>query len=296
MNIFDIKNGIFMFNEIAFNIIIDKKDNIWFNANNLCRILKYKDPKDALRKHVDKQDKTYLENIKQMYKTEKGKNVQMNTIYINESGLYSLLFKSRLEIGIKFKKWITSEVIPNIRKHGKYIINDKYKKKIKKLNIELERIKKENIKINNINEELENNIKKEIYPNGGVFYITKTNKDKIYKIGITKELNKRCKTYNTSCVNNVNVIYYKRVECPKQVELCVKSLLYKYRYNNKREFYNCDVKIIKNALRNCLLVIKNNNNCKNQIGGNINSLLNNTYDILNNKKNKYIEILKWCLM
>lgn len=65
-----------MFNEIAFHIIIDRKGNIWFNANKLCRILKYKDPKDALRKHADKQDKTYLENIKK----KKGKFLPIKII------------------------------------------------------------------------------------------------------------------------------------------------------------------------------------------------------------------------
>lgn len=153
-----------------------------------------------------------------------------------------------MEIGEKFKNWITSEVIPNIRQFGKYIVSEQYEQKIKLVNEELENIKKEY-------EKMKNNLRSEKYPEGGIIYVMKTNND-IYKIGISNCLKERCKTYNTSIVDNVNIVYYKKIECPVQFELCVKSLLYKYRYRNNREFYACDIIKIKNAIKKCKKTIK----------------------------------------
>lgn len=274
-NIFDIKNGLILFDNNILDIIADVDDILWFNAKNVCIILGYNNTKKAIRNHVDDNDRKYFMFIKTKYKISKYKNFQPHSIYINESGLYSLLFKSRLEIGKKFKNWITSEVIPNIRKYGKYIMSEKYNKKLKKLNNEIENLKREN-------ENIKNNLKMEKYPIGGIIYVMKTNKDGIYKIGISNCLNSRCKTYNTSIVDNVNIVYYKKIDCPIQFELCVKSLLYKYRYRNNREFYFCDLTKIKNAIKNCMETI----NCYNS-ENNVTTLLNKTNEKLKNKQSKY---------
>lgn len=87
----------------------------WFVANDVCKVLGYSNPRSAISNHVFAEDKG-VENID----TLGGK--QSMTI-INESGLYSLIFSSRLDIAKKFKHWITSEVIPSIRKNGGYIAN-----------------------------------------------------------------------------------------------------------------------------------------------------------------------------
>lgn len=86
----------------------------WFVANDVCKILGYSNPRSAISNHVFPEDKG-VESID----TLGGK--QSMTI-INESGLYSLIFSSRLDIAKKFKHWITSEVIPSIRKNGGYIV------------------------------------------------------------------------------------------------------------------------------------------------------------------------------
>lgn len=289
-NILDIKNGIIIFNNQKLDVVIDMDDIIWFNANNLCIVLGYRDCRSALHQHVDKLDRKYLKNIQYKLKIKKEKNTQPNSIYINESGLYSMLFKSRLPIGKQFKRWVTTEVIPSIRKYGQYIINDKYKKKLRKTNKEIENLKKQY-------EEIENNIKKNEYPEGGLFYIMKTNKENVFKIGITKNMNKRCKTYNTSIVNNANILYYKKIACPVEIELCVKSLLHKYRYRDKREFYTCDIERIKNALNKCIKVIKEcdrDNTCdkKQKIQNGGNHLMQQIYNLLDIKIEYYKKIIK----
>lgn len=70
-------------------------------------------PEDAIRNNVDKDD-TRIERV-----IDSMKRLQ-NTLVVNESGLYSPIFGSKLESAKKFKKWVTSEVLPSIRKTGSY--------------------------------------------------------------------------------------------------------------------------------------------------------------------------------
>lgn len=91
-------------------IIIDGEP--WFAGKDVAASLGYKDTSDALKKHVADEDK-----LTRCF-TESGQNRQMYVI--NESGLYSLIFGSKLESAQKFKHWVTSEILPSIRKNGIY--------------------------------------------------------------------------------------------------------------------------------------------------------------------------------
>lgn len=83
----------------------------WFVGKDVAIILGYSNPQKALRDHVDEEDKTVNESF-----TVNG----TMAILINESGLYSLIISSKLPTAKKFKHWVTSEVLPSIRKHGAY--------------------------------------------------------------------------------------------------------------------------------------------------------------------------------
>lgn len=85
----------------------------YFVGNEIATILGYKNTRDALMRHIDEEDKDVVK-----YDTLGGK--QEMTV-INESGLYSLIMSSKLHNAKKFKRWVTSEVLPSIRKHGGYI-------------------------------------------------------------------------------------------------------------------------------------------------------------------------------
>lgn len=85
----------------------------WFVGKDVAEALGYSKYRDALSRHVDPDDK----GVHKLW-TPSGKQ---NTTIINESALYSLILSSKLESAKKFKKWVTSEVLPSIRKNGGYI-------------------------------------------------------------------------------------------------------------------------------------------------------------------------------
>lgn len=106
-------------------------DNIWFKGKDIASILGYKDKDQSIRDHIDDYDKLSFKNLTPVILTGmNGKNeikssnfnFKESTIFINESGLYSIILSSKLEKAKRFKRWVTSEVLPSIRKNGKYEI------------------------------------------------------------------------------------------------------------------------------------------------------------------------------
>ena len=131
--------------------IIKYKDEIWIKAVAVATILRYKNTMISIRDHVDPEDKRKLSELwpkskqnetdplkskqNELFwlkkasgskgsKTDPLKRNEGNTIYINESGLYSLILRSKLESARAFKRWVTKEVLPSIRKTGKYSYDD----------------------------------------------------------------------------------------------------------------------------------------------------------------------------
>lgn len=92
-------------------IMIDNEP--WFVGRDVAIALGYAKPLNALSTHVEKDD-----SLKRGITDSLGRNQE--TILINESGVYSLIFGSKLESAIKFKNWVTKEVLPCIRKNGIY--------------------------------------------------------------------------------------------------------------------------------------------------------------------------------
>lgn len=84
----------------------------WFVGKDVAVALGYKDTADSIKRHVDNEDK-----LARCF-TASGQKREM--IVINESGLYSLILSSKLPSAKKFKRWVTSEVLPTIRKTGHY--------------------------------------------------------------------------------------------------------------------------------------------------------------------------------
>ena len=95
---------------------VEVNNEPWFVGRDVATVLGYSNPRDALSKHVDNDDKGVA-------KCDTLGGSQDLTI-INESGLYSLILSSKLPNAKSFKRWVTSEVLPAIRKHGLYAIDD----------------------------------------------------------------------------------------------------------------------------------------------------------------------------
>ena len=98
----------------AIRTMSDEQCKPLFCGKDVARALGYKNPERALRIHVSLEDK----GVNEMG-TPGG---TQKAIFINESGLYSLILGSKLESARKFKRWVTSEVLPSIRKHGGYMV------------------------------------------------------------------------------------------------------------------------------------------------------------------------------
>lgn len=90
----------------------------WFVGKDVAEILGYSNTRDALKKHVDEEDKTSV------VIRDGGSNYKSKTTLINESGLYSLVMSSKLPTAKTFKHWVTSEVLPAIRKTGGYLLGE----------------------------------------------------------------------------------------------------------------------------------------------------------------------------
>lgn len=89
----------------------------WFVGKDVATALGYSNTRDALSRHIDNEDKTSV------VIPDSGSNYKSKTTLINESGLYSLILSSKLPSAKEFKHWVTSEVLPSIRKNGAYIRN-----------------------------------------------------------------------------------------------------------------------------------------------------------------------------
>lgn len=96
---------------------VERNGEPWFVGKDVAEALGYSNPRQGIASHVDNEDKGV-----QILDTPSG--TQQMTI-INESGVYSLVFSSKLSTAKRFKHWVTSEVLPAIRKHGGYLTPNK---------------------------------------------------------------------------------------------------------------------------------------------------------------------------
>ncbi len=110
-------------------VLIDNEP--YFVGKDVAAALGYINPQDALKNHIDSEDKKMGEPNATPYIIDSLGRKQYPT-YINESGLYSLVFGSKLETAKKFKHWVTSEVLPTLRKTGSYEMPKKQPEKKKK--------------------------------------------------------------------------------------------------------------------------------------------------------------------
>jgi prophage antirepressor-like protein len=255
----DLYNRLLKYNNKSVYIAFHSKtQEPYFHAKQVCQMLDYVDYHEAIRKNINKNDVFYLKNIVINYKILY-KNVQGNTKFINEPGLYTLILRSKKKEATKIFNWITHEVMPSIRKYGIYKLNHKLKKQIDELNNELfEAINK--IKV------LEHNLKKTKFPEGGMIYIIRVidntididpNEILYLKFGRTKNMNERKPLYDTCTKNRVQILKTIYVDDPKNIETCVIKKLEHYRIQNKKEYFKCSYNQMIEQIQSCVKFYEN---------------------------------------
>lgn len=254
----DMENGVLKFNGKDVKMLTDKDGEVWFKGGDVANILEYKKAKNAIQNNVDNEDKMELgkicpTNLKGALSTSplensqsvlNEKNVQLTTLYINESGLYTLIMKSKMKKAKEFQRWITKEVLPAIRKTGQYDITD-------------------SIKTNTVPQiayDLNN------YLNKDAVYLLHI-KDNIYKYGVTTNMKKRGKAlknleyksvHRIFTVNNNNIglnvednikTYVKQMGIHKHFDVITKTAIdpkNDYKKKGKRtEFFIADKKTLE---------------------------------------------------
>ena len=110
-----------IFNNPSFGSVrafADENGEPWFVAADVARVLDYRTASDAIR-YLDDDE---ADTLKQRIRSENGVEQERQMLIINESGLYNLVFRSRKPEAKKFRKWVTEEVLPSIRKTGSYSV------------------------------------------------------------------------------------------------------------------------------------------------------------------------------
>jgi len=253
-------------------IIFDQNDDVWFSAKEVTLALGYPNNKTSFRSAIRR-------NIPVKYRKEFHKfysntnEYHPRKLFISEPGLYRLMLHSRMAKAEKFAEWVTEEVLPSIRKYGKYklikeqsITNAELMQQINFLQDEKKQLRKDQIK--------------EKFPNGGIVYVINysTKYENIYRLGMTSDMKLRKKIYNTHTLHNNEVVHIVKHDFPLQLETCVRAMLYKYKFQPKKDFYECSLNTIKKALSVC---VKNIADMKKQKGGS-----------KTNKKCKYTNIIE----
>lgn len=105
----------FDFDGHPIRVLTDTHGNPWFSANEVCEALEFANPHDAVARHVDPDDLGKHEVI-----DAKGRKQLTN--HVNESGMYALIFGSTKSEAKRFKKWVTNEVLPSLRRTGGYMM------------------------------------------------------------------------------------------------------------------------------------------------------------------------------
>lgn len=218
----DIFNNILDYENNDVKITFDKDGEIWFAYNDILSLLGYKDVKTAIKdfsistRYTRKfSDICTIHNIVP-------KNFQKHTVFINESGLYEILTRSRKQKAQIFLNKYTRDIMPKIRKTGRAVVSKTDKTRIDKLNS----------KIKNLQHEIKSNNKYTFLPStNGYLYICQNTRSingtitKCYKIGYAIDMKKRMSVYKVGNFNHSILGYIPLVVDRKQIESCIKTRL-----------------------------------------------------------------------
>jgi prophage antirepressor-like protein len=263
----------------------------WFCGKDIAEILGYKNPTASIGKHVDTDDKMTYESLlevcpNQTYLEQANKN-DLKSIYINESGVYSLVLRSKLPAAKEFKKWITKIVLPSIRKNGYYVSPELSNENLAKLQTELDETKKKladserkSVNLNRFTASAKMLEKKEKFYIATSPIYARSSLFKYGGIGQNQTLKARLSTYNSSHVENDKFYFASVFECNsfRHIENCLSQLtsIFKDKDESKKEMihmrYNCLIELVE-------FIIDNNDKSIEFINNNIQKYLKDTIEL-----------------
>lgn len=259
MNINEFMKEVFKFDDKKIKIV-GEYENPWFCGKDVCKALGYSDYKDALKKHVHDRKKHNLASISGGGETPPPfTHNELQSIYINESGLYDLVFHCRLPIALQFKDWITEEVLPSLRKKGEYNVQSHNVDELTKYFEEQLKLKDQQL------EEQQDyiSILKDISVSDSqrncteVIYIAtcnsyaKHNRFKIGGVQSSDKLQQRLSTYNTRSANG-DMFFYSdifMVADYRHAESRVKDLIERFIDRKGKEFYQLHYTELKEIVK-----------------------------------------------
>jgi prophage antirepressor-like protein len=251
----EIFNEILKINNNDIVILFDKKGNVWFGLRDIIKSLGYKNLENAITKiKITINNKKSYDKIQPPSGEGGSKSIKPHKKFINEAGLYELLAISSKPFAKIFMNKYFTEIMPQIRQYGSYILDKTNKLKLDKVNKKLNSVKKSN-------KSLTNNQRNIIYPDGNALYvITKIiNKKKYYKIGYTKNLNNRLKVYNTGEPNKILFTYFLMVK-NKEIDSCIKKIMKNEEFIKNKEYYMTTLNKILKFISKCDITL-NKINC-----------------------------------
>jgi prophage antirepressor-like protein len=272
----DLFNHIISYNEKTVYIAFDSKTfQPYFNANDICNMLGYNNSTVALKTNVPKEYTMKLSDIDPNYK-RLYKNVQGNTKFLNESGLYKLIFSSRKKNAVKIIDWFTDQVLPSIRRHGEYKMSDQHKHELEQINnkfhnlvVDLRKQLKEKDDEINI---LHHNMKTRKHPVDNSLYLVRTievsldldrNEVISIKMGLirrsetTKNPNNRFSVLNTTTKNNVQLLKLVQIDDARTIESCVFAQMKHSLSKIKKDYINSSYNDVMRHIARCVKFYNN---------------------------------------
>jgi prophage antirepressor-like protein len=253
--------------------------------------LGYKDIKGALQNHVPNKYKTQLKDIINLMAGADvtPTNIQYNegkAVYINEAGLYELIFNSKMKKAREFKDWVFEEVLPKIRKHGYYVAPNADADKIRELEEELKEQRELNDRLHNIQRELLT-YKKRVEKNEIVYIVSTANyaRQGIFKVGRTKtQMKFRSSSHNTTHIqgDKVKVLKEFKVNDSAAVERNIHTKLSGLLLDGEKEFFMCPFDLLESLAG----LIVHNDDEENQA-------VNRIIDTVYNLKKRAFDSIDW---
>jgi prophage antirepressor-like protein len=220
----------------------------------VCEILEYENYRNALFKFVDDEHKKSLKDLGVLdSSTPKISHNQGQMSYINEAGLYSLIFACKLPLAKLFRKWVMEEVLPSIRKTGQYKLQEQLADAMKNLEIKDKELEDAKSKLRSETSKLKEQLRKTLDFNQATkkvepteyIYIATTSQDQQtnkFKVGGCQSfelVKSRLPQYNTgkSDSNNHFFVYLKKTTSYRSVEHAISGMLIGFLENKSKELY-----------------------------------------------------------